>query len=41
VIDLTFTTKYYKPHNLETAKLKYVKIFSKGHEIPNRKVVTE
>ena len=44
VIDLTNTTKYY-PHELMKSKaplrndFNYVKIFTKGHVVPERKVV--
>lgn len=33
VIDLTFTTRYYKPQDLPES-LYYVKIFTEGHEVP-------
>ena len=39
VIDLTFTTKYYNPRDLEGSRVNHVKIFAKGHEVPNNQVV--
>ncbi|XP_051541289.1 RNA/RNP complex-1-interacting phosphatase-like isoform X2 [Myxocyprinus asiaticus] len=34
VIDLTFTTRYYKPEDLPST-LQYLKIFTAGHEVPD------
>ncbi|XP_076876025.1 RNA/RNP complex-1-interacting phosphatase [Brachyhypopomus gauderio] len=34
VIDLTFTTRYYQPHDLPDT-LHYLKIFTAGHEVPS------
>ncbi|XP_066570503.1 RNA/RNP complex-1-interacting phosphatase [Amia ocellicauda] len=34
IIDLTFTTRYYKPEDLPES-LNYLKIFTAGHEVPN------
>ncbi|MBN3316437.1 DUS11 phosphatase, partial [Atractosteus spatula] len=38
IIDLTFTTRYYKPEDLPES-LHYVKIFTAGHEVPSDKTI--
>uniref|UniRef100_S4RMJ2 RNA/RNP complex-1-interacting phosphatase n=1 Tax=Petromyzon marinus TaxID=7757 RepID=S4RMJ2_PETMA len=39
VIDLTNTTRYYDPKELTKAGIKYEKIFTMGHEVPNDKTI--
>jgi len=39
VVDLTNTSRYYKAKQLEGMGVKYCKIFTKGHEVPNKGVV--
>jgi len=39
VIDLTFTSRYYDHRELENAGIKYVKIMTIGHQIPEARVV--
>eukprot|EP00088_Acartia_fossae_P020965 TRINITY_DN22454_c0_g1_i6.p1 TRINITY_DN22454_c0_g1~~TRINITY_DN22454_c0_g1_i6.p1 ORF type:complete len:449 (-),score=10.33 TRINITY_DN22454_c0_g1_i6:231-1577(-) len=39
VIDLTYTSRYYSPKNVEDSGIKHAKIMTMGHEIPKRKVV--
>ena len=39
VIDLTNTSKYYNPKDLPDERIEYVKIFTRGHEIPSRDCV--
>lgn len=39
VIDLTFTKKYYEPREFIDRNVEHQKIFTKGHEIPQRSLV--
>lgn len=39
VVDLTNTSRYYKAKQLEGMGVKYCKIFTKGHEVPDKGVV--
>jgi len=39
VVDLTNTSRYYKAKQLEELGVKYCKIFTKGHEVPDKGVV--
>ena len=41
VIDLTNTTKYYQPRDLQTSKLKHFKILTKGHALPDENVIRQ
>lgn len=41
VIDLTFTKKYYEPREFIERNVEHQKIFTKGHEIPQRSLVNK
>ncbi|XP_023334312.1 RNA/RNP complex-1-interacting phosphatase-like [Eurytemora carolleeae] len=41
VIDLTYTSRYYDYRELEAAGLKYSKIMTMGHSIPNHGVIQQ
>ncbi|XP_055591817.1 RNA/RNP complex-1-interacting phosphatase homolog [Uranotaenia lowii] len=41
IIDLTFTTKYYKPNEFEREDVSYKKIFTRGHSVPERRLVNQ
>lgn len=41
IIDLTFTKKYYDPVEFTNRNIEHQKIYTKGHEIPQRSLVTK